>query len=116
VAPIAVPDTLAVFQPVTVQQLLAFADHVRAVRAILDTLAAGAKPTVQSGNWLKVSAAVAVRSVPELKQSLEREGGVFVPTPFPEMPLMEAGATGPPDLPPSPFQPAVRTLRPTSDT
>ncbi len=97
------PDTLAVFQPTTVQQLVAFADHVRAVRAILDALAAGAKPTAQTGNWLKVSAAAAVWSVPELKQSLEGEGGVYVPTPFPEMSVMEPGATRPPDLPPSPF-------------
>ena len=102
------PDTLAAFQPATVQQLVAFADHIRAVKAILDPLARGAKPTAQTGNWLMVSAAAAVWSVPELKRSLEREGGVYVPTPFPDMPLMEPGATRPPDLPPTPFPSVAR--------
>jgi len=97
------PDSLAVFQPSTVQQLIAFGDYFRAVRTLMDTYAQGGRPTPLTMAWLVAHAEAAVRSVPELKRSLEREGGVYTPTPFPGLPVMKAGDTEPPALPPSPF-------------
>lgn len=100
-------EALALFQPTTVQRLLALGSHLRNVHERLERIQDNSSPTAARAfhaGGLTAVAYAALAGIPELKQSLEREGGTYIPVPVPPLPRLNPGDTKPPALPSSPFK------------
>jgi hypothetical protein len=103
-------EMLGRFSHVTIQQLLTFAGYLRMTREMLDRIKGS--PRTEVGWHAGVATAIAgqaVLMVPDLKSSLEREGGSYLPLTIPNAPVLNPGNPEPPALPPSPFPTRRRT-------